>query len=222
MPRSTPSFVPAANTALHHPPSPLAASVARNIRRLRLARELSLEQLADETGIPLASLEEIEAGYGDPTLEAAWKIASALEVPFAALIAEQAPRGAVVVKKSKAKVIVSRDLGLTTRALLPFEEGRGVEFYELHLAPHHKESSEAHAPGTVEFLFVAKGALEVTVGREPPHVADEGDTICFPADLPHGYRNLAAEPAILYLIMTYRTGGRTEHDLSEAPKAAGE
>ncbi len=111
----------------------------------------------------------MEAGKSEPTLESAWRIATALEVPFAALIADQVPRGAVVMRKGKAKIIVSQDLGLTTRALLPFEEGRRVEFYELRLAAGHYEASEPHSPGTEEFLFVARGALEVTVGREPGH-----------------------------------------------------
>ena len=82
-----------------------------------------------------------------------------------------------------------------------------MEFYELRLAPHYREASAAHAPGTVEFLFVANGTVEVTVGREPDYLVSEGDTICFPADLPHGYRNVTADPASIYLVMTYREPG---------------
>jgi quercetin dioxygenase-like cupin family protein len=111
-------------------------------------------------------------------------------------------------RKDKAKTLVSEDLGLTTRSLLPFEENRRVEFYELRLAPHHRENADAHASGTVEHLFVARGALEVTIGRGPAHVVNEGDTICFPADLPHSYQNITAEPATLYLVMTYRDAAR--------------
>ena len=221
MPFSSPPVASSpAKVVSHYPPSALAVSIARNLRRLRAHRGLSLEQLAEEVGIVADSLDEIEAGSRGPTLEAAWKLAIALDVPFTALIAEQVARGAVVVRKDNAKIIVSRDLGLTTRALLPFEEGRGVEFYELRLAPHHKESSEPHAPGTEEFLLVAKGALEVTVGSEPPNIVNEGDTMCFPADLPHAYHNLAAEPATLYLIMTYRSARADQGSrLREAVKA---
>jgi transcriptional regulator with XRE-family HTH domain len=179
-------------------PSALAATVARNLCRLREHRGYSLDLLAERTGIDVPALDQVEAGKGEPPLESAWKIATALDVPFAALIADQAPRGAVVMRKNEAKVIVSEDLGLTTPALLPFEDGRRVEFYEWRLAPHHREASAAHALGTREFLFVANGTVEVTVGREPDYLVSEGDTIGFPADLPHGYRNVMADPASLF------------------------
>ena len=97
----------------------------------------------------------MDTGKGEPTLEFAWRIANTLEVPFAALIADQAPRGSVVIRKSKASLIVSEDLGPTTRALFPSLKDRGVEFYELRLAPHHHEISDPHRPGTAEILFVA-------------------------------------------------------------------
>jgi quercetin dioxygenase-like cupin family protein len=56
---------------------------------------------------------------------------------------------------------------------------------------------------------VAQGALEVIVGREPAHLVNKGDSICFPADLPHAYRNLTSAPATLYLVMTYPEKART-------------
>lgn len=190
-------------------PSTLSAAFARNARRLRGERGHSLEALAALAKVDPSALEQVEAGKGEPTLEFAWIIANALGVSFAALIAEQAPRGSIVIRKNKTNLIVSEDLGLTTRPLFPAQEDQGVEFYELRLAPHHHEVSEPHRFGTVEILFVAQGSLEVTVGREPGHLVNKGDTICFPADLPHAYRNLTAEPATLYLVMTYPGPART-------------
>ena len=178
--------------------------MARNVRRLREERGYRLEHLAHRAEIDLESLSQMEMGAGEPTLELAWRIATALDVPFAALIADQAPRGAVVMRKEKTCLIVSEDLGLTTRPLFPFQEDRRVEFYQLRLAPHHHEVSERHSTGTIEILFVAEGTLEVTVGREPSQVLKDGDAICFPADLPHIYRNLSSAPATLYLVMTYQ------------------
>jgi transcriptional regulator with XRE-family HTH domain len=192
-------------------PSALSMTVARNVRRLRGERGYSIEQLAVLSEVTLSALLHMEAAKGEPTLELAWRIANVLRVPFSALTAGHVPRGAVVMRKNKANVIVSQDLGLTTRSLLPFQENRPVEFYELRLAPHHAETSEPHAAGTVEILFVAEGVIEVCLGREPSHRIHKGDTICFPADLPHGYRNLTAMPATLYLVMTYRKLGESRH-----------
>jgi quercetin dioxygenase-like cupin family protein len=119
-------------------------------------------------------------------------------------MADHAPGGTVITRKERAKVIVSENLGVASRALSPFDEVSRVEFYELRVAPDHRETSQPHAMGTREMLHVAEGALEVVVGREPPYRVNKGDTIQFPADLPHSYRNLTALPATAYLVMTYQ------------------
>ena len=185
-------------------PSELSMTFARNIRRLRFHRGMTPEKLAQLAEIDPALVDQMENGKGEPTLALAWKLATALEVPFAALMAEHAAGGTVITRKDRAKVIVSADLGLASRALFPFDKDAGVEFYELRLAPHHHETSEPHAARTREMLHVAEGTLEVVVGREPPYRVNKGDTIQFPADLPHSYRNLSAMPATAYLVMTYQ------------------
>jgi transcriptional regulator with XRE-family HTH domain len=185
-------------------PSALSAIVAHNIRRLRFRRGLTVEKLAQLADINLLTVDQMENGKGEPTLALAWKLATALDVPFAALMAEHARGGTVITRKEKAKTIVSETLGVASRALFPFDEEARAEFYELRLAPDHHETSQPHAAGTCEMLHVAEGALEVTVGREPPHRVNKGDTIQFSADLPHSYRNLTAMPATAYLVMTYQ------------------
>jgi transcriptional regulator with XRE-family HTH domain len=185
-------------------PSELSTTFARNIRRLRFRRGLTVERLAQLADINLLTLDRMENGKGEPTLALAWKLATALDVPFAALMAEHAAGGTFITRRDRAKVVVSADLGLASRALFPFDEEAGVEFYELRLAPHHHETSKPHAAQTREMLHLAEGALEVVVGREPPYRVNKGDTIQFPADLPHSYRNLSAMPATAYLVMTYQ------------------
>jgi mannose-6-phosphate isomerase-like protein (cupin superfamily) len=91
----------------------------------------------------------------------------------------------------------------TSRALFPFDGDHQVEFYELKMGPLHREAAEPHAAGTRENLFVAKGAVEITVGIEKPQTLMEGDAILFEADVPHVYKNLVASEATLYLVMTY-------------------
>jgi transcriptional regulator with XRE-family HTH domain len=185
-------------------PSVLSATIGRNIRRLRFRRGLTVERLAQLADVNLLLVDQMETGKCEPSLAVAWRLADALDVPFAALIAEHAPGGTVITRKDRAKVFVSQDLGLASRALSPFDEESRVEFYELRLAPHHVENSRPHAARTQEMLHVAEGALEVTVGREAPHQVNKGDTIQFTADLPHSYRNLTALPATAYLVMTYQ------------------
>jgi transcriptional regulator with XRE-family HTH domain len=59
--------------------------LARNLRRLRLERGLSQENLAAEAVIRQALVSAIEAGSSNPTLDSLSKLARALQVDFVEL-----------------------------------------------------------------------------------------------------------------------------------------
>jgi transcriptional regulator with XRE-family HTH domain len=181
----------------------LAALVGRNLRRLRTRRGHSLERLAKLSGVSRAMLSQIETGKSAPTINLLWKVSTALGVPFATLMNGQEARGTTVLVRDKAKILTSSDGRFSSRALFPFSGERKVEFYELRLAPNHREDADPHAPGTLENLVVAQGTVEIIAGRDAPQVLGEGDAIAFEADVPHSYRNLRASEAVIYLVMTY-------------------
>lgn len=180
----------------------LAPVVGRNLRRLRTERGLSLERLAQASGVSRAMLGQVELGQSAPTINVLWKIARAVDVPFSALITSAQATGAKVLRAAVAKRLTSSDGSFSSRALFPYDEPRRVEFYELKLTPKGVEKAEAHAPGTTENLVVAKGAVAVDIGGQT-HELGTGDAILFEADAPHVYRNTGAGEAVVYLVMTY-------------------
>jgi transcriptional regulator with XRE-family HTH domain len=192
-----------AGSAPADPLTDLPLIVGRNLRRLRVRQGHSLERLAKQSGVSRAMLGQIETGKSAPTIGLLWKIAVALGVPFANLLASDHARGILVLRRANAKLLSSNQGQFTSRALFPFDGERQVEFYELRLAPLHRENADAHAPGTRENLVVARGAVEIVSGSERPVTLSEGDAILFEADVPHSYRNLGTEEAILFLVMTY-------------------
>lgn len=177
--------------------------VGRNLRRMRVRKGYSLERLAKQSGVSRAMLGQIETGKSVPTIGLLWKVATALGVPFANLIATDEARGTQVFRRTSAKILSSNQGRFTSRALFPFDGDRQVEFYELRLAPLHYEIADAHARGTRENLVVAKGTIEIVSGSERPVTLAEGDAIVFEADVPHSYRNLGVDEAIAFLVMTY-------------------
>jgi mannose-6-phosphate isomerase-like protein (cupin superfamily) len=147
-------------------------------------------------------LGQIELGQSAPTINVLWKIASALGVPFSALITARGAVGPHVLRAEGAKHLTSQDGAFSSRALFPFDEPRRVEFYELRLVPGGVERADAHNPGTTENLVVAEGSVEIEVGGRKEVLA-RGDAIVFEADSPHVYRNRAPGETVMYLVMTY-------------------
>jgi len=189
------------------PPRPqnesLAAIVSARLARLLASRSDALGRLSELTGIDAADLEKIETGAATPTIGDLWKIANALGVPFGRLVATKERQGVLVLRKGEPGRLQSSGGKFTSRALFPYDYQRPVEFYQVEIAPGHIERAEAHGPGARENLVVAKGSVEIVVGREAPVRLEEGDAIVFLADVPHSYGNPGDSPALLHLVMSY-------------------
>jgi transcriptional regulator with XRE-family HTH domain len=180
----------------------LAPVVGTNLRRLRTRRGLSLERLAQISGVSRAMLGQIELGQSAPTINVLWKIARALEVTFSALISARTQTGAMVLRSTDSKILTSKDRTFSSRALFPFDEPRRVEFYELRLGAGAVEEADPHPPGTSENLVVTAGTLEIDAAGDT-HRLETGDSILFEADTPHAYRNPGRVETVMYLVMTY-------------------
>jgi rhodanese-related sulfurtransferase/transcriptional regulator with XRE-family HTH domain len=177
--------------------------VGENMKHLREARGLSLDQVARMTGLSRTVLGQIELGKTPPSVSVVWKIAQAFEVHFSALLATQARLETRVLRAGDAKRLVSPDGRYSSRALYPFAEKPEAEFYELFLAAKSREDAQPHAPGTRENLIVTSGKLELQVG-EKKYELEKGDAIVFTADVPHAYVNISNDECWMYLVMTYK------------------
>src|SRR6059058_1253462 len=99
------------------PPSPpasvaggdLTTVVGDNLRKLRAQRGLSLEKLAQQSGVSRAMLGQIELGQSAPTINVLWKIAAGLGVTFSALLTAQPRSGPRVLRGKEARVLSSAD-----------------------------------------------------------------------------------------------------------------
>ena len=148
---------------------------------------MSLDDLAQASGVSRAALSQIETQKSNPTVGVLWKIAVGLGIPFAELIG--APRGgARVLRREDSQILRSADGRFESRPLAPAGASPMVEVYELRLMARSMHRSDAHAAGTYEILVVLSGVVRITVEGEA-HDLSAGDSIAFPADRPHSYEN---------------------------------
>ncbi len=177
------------------------ADVGTNLRQLRKQQGHSLDALARLSGVSRAMLGQIETGKSIPTVTLVWKIASALGVSAAALIASPKRARAVVLPKSGARLITCSEGRYILRAFASPEIVQGIKFYELRIAPGHRELVNAYGPGTCISFAVATGSIEVGIGETEPVQLAEGDGILFEADVVQSYFNPSAVTATAYLVI---------------------
>ncbi|MBF0545131.1 MAG: helix-turn-helix transcriptional regulator [Candidatus Riflebacteria bacterium] len=175
--------------------------LANNLKKIRDSRKLSLDRVADLTGVSKSMLGQIERGESNPTISIVWKIANGLKISFTDLINVHQPE-IVVLKKAEVEPLVDDGGKYKIYPFFPFEEGRRFEMYSVDIEIDGKLNAEAHGEGTEEFLSIFQGELTVRVD-EKEYTIKKGDSIRFKADKPHGYRNSGNELAMLSMIVFY-------------------
>lgn len=180
----------------------LARHVAESLRHHRKVQQLSLDELAQKSGVSRAALSQIEGARTNPTLAVLWKIAVGLGLPFQQLLGTQAGTGPKVLRAGDSPPLRSANGQMESRLLSPGGSPPGLEVYELKLTPRGAYQSEPHSKGTTETLVVMTGALRMTVGDESFDLAT-GDTIFFNADAPHVYESRSSHPTRLLNVICY-------------------
>ncbi len=182
----------------------LAAAVGSNIERHRRKRSVTLEELERRTAIDVPILERLERGELIPSLRAVWTLATALEVPFGALVAHPGrPDVAFSIRRSgQGRVVASSDNGFRSRALSPLGQAEAPEVYEISLAPGCVEEAHAHAAKTYEHLTILRGTLVVQTSDDLARL-EAGDVLFFRADVPHRYENPGDVETVAHLVMSY-------------------
>ncbi|MET8146238.1 XRE family transcriptional regulator [Sphaerisporangium sp. NPDC005288] len=159
-----------------------AVAVGEQIRRRRAQRGMSAAELARRAGLSKATLSGLEAGTGNPTIDTLDAVAVALHIPLTDLLARDTDSGPVHVPAT----VASQDE--PTRELLRrVGSGHSLELWRLRMPPRTGLAGVPHAPGTVEHLLIASGAVAAGPGGDVRELTP-GDLLAFAGDRPHSYR----------------------------------
>lgn len=174
------------------------------LKSIRSERGWSLDQTAARTGVSKAMLGQIERRESTPTVATLWKIATGLGVPMTALLEADRGDDDVLLLRDAADLRVRPSQEGMQRALIfPYEARFGFELYELTFAPGFESISDPHDIGVVEHITVQHGEVELLVEEEWRPLR-QGQSLRFPADRRHGYRNRTGEEAVVMDLIHYR------------------
>jgi transcriptional regulator with XRE-family HTH domain len=180
--------------------------IARNLRRWRVTRGMTLSALAEQAGVAKSTVSLIERGQGNPSSDSVWALAAALGVPFASLFHDEPSTDDVTVVRADDAVIATDPAGLETsglisRHLLTRAGGALIEIYTLVLEKGAVREAQAHTSGMFEHLTVATGTVEISTDSFS-EVLGQSDLISFRADRPHSYRVIEG-PVLLVAVHEY-------------------
>lgn len=167
-------------------------TLGRHIQELRIARGLSLSQLAADAGIAKSNLSRLEQGNGNPTIDTIWRLAMQLDVPFGNLV-------------SPISDPVGED-GVLVRLIDQGNASPKVDVYWMSCAPNTVRTAEAHTSGARESITVVSGQMQTGTDTEQK-IIHPGETHSFCADRPHQYRTFELWTTVIVTVVYGHAGG---------------
>lgn len=165
----------------------LALTLGTQIRSFRELRNMTIKQLADQTGLSSALISQVERDLANPSISSLKEIANALEVPLGAFFENYTQATSPVVRKNERKKLIPNDK--ITYELLSRDMSGKMELIYNIFEEGASTGDEMYAHAGEEGGLVIQGTMEVTIGTDV-YTLNEGDSIYFKADIPHRYRNI--------------------------------
>src|SRR5215210_8835879 len=145
------------------------------VRELRRGRGLTLEDLAEQSGVSRAMISKLERGEKNPTLVVAAKLAEGLGTTLSKLAGMGEGGEVIIVPRNKRMVMRDPETGFERQLLSPNFAGVGVEFIRNKIPPRSTSGEfPPHRKGVEEHIVVEDGTLRATLGGEQ-YLLGEGD-----------------------------------------------
>ncbi|QLL09464.1 helix-turn-helix domain-containing protein [Mycobacterium vicinigordonae] len=155
------------------------------LRAVRRQRGLTLEELADQTGLTKSYLSKIERGQSTPSIAVALKVARALDVDVGRLFSDEAAQEKFTVDRASDR---THSQGGRYHALAGALLGKSMSPFVVR--PTDTPSDDPHPTHTgQEFVFVHTGTVELEYGDQTVTLR-AGDSAYFDASVGHRLRAL--------------------------------
>jgi transcriptional regulator with XRE-family HTH domain len=188
------------------------ASFAERLIAIRKQRKLSLDDIAEGSGLSKSYLSKVERKQAVPSITTVVKVAKMLRVRVSELLGEPPPDNPIlVVRRNHGKKFVAGGSVTNTHEALAAD--RATKLMEPFLlrpplsydASTYDSDSVFSFPGE-HFCFVVSGVVEIDF---PDRIVrlEAGDSIYFDSEIPHWTRSVKDALAEILVIIAPRRGG---------------
>ena len=162
---------------------------------------LIVRALASRSGLSSSMISDVERAAKSPTISTLAALSEALEMPLSTLVESREPVRMRVVKAAERQWLVEPGTGAKRDRFAPAVAGSEVEFLRYVVPPRTLAGPfPAHAPGTIEHVYLTAGTLQITLGNEVAQL-EAGDVCSCYADAPHDFDNRKGKVAAELVIV---------------------
>ena len=179
-------------------------SVGNRLRVIREERGLSQRELAQRASISTNAISLIERDENSPSVSTLQNLAAALNIKMSYFFEDQEATQVLHVKRSNRPVISSK--GLQIEGLggkLNYQE---MEPFLISLEPNSGSGERQVVHTGHELVYCLSGNVEYLIDGQI-YPLEAGDFLLFEAHLPHLWRNVTDEVAVILLVL--QSSGQT-------------
>jgi DNA-binding transcriptional MerR regulator/mannose-6-phosphate isomerase-like protein (cupin superfamily) len=176
---------------------PNADPIGPRLRRMRLRKGYSLSKVARAAGVSVGFLSALERGQMTASVATLRRIARFYRMNILALF-DPSNSNPGRVRPADRKVL---DAGPGVRMELLAWGNTLMEPHLFRVAPA-SGSGESYAHDGEEFLFILKGALEISLADGERHLLQEGDSFYFESNNAHRWKNPGKKETLVLWINT--------------------
>lgn len=179
----------------------LSGQLGKTIQRLRKAYNLSLSELAEQSGVAKSIISQIERNETNPTLATIWRLSQALDVSIERFLvsSEENP---FISRSSKGDtpILVSDDGKMRLAIIGWLKTVEWLQWYDVQAEAGAVLDSDAHQRGSIESLSIISGTFVVEIGGVSETVR-AGETLRYRCDRPHTIRCMGDTPAHAMMVV---------------------
>jgi transcriptional regulator with XRE-family HTH domain len=173
----------------------MPSSVGAALRKVRSARNLSLADVAEATGISASFLSLVEKDKSDITIGRLHRLIEFYGISITDLLPFTAhTEYPQVVSASDRRMLHSAAEGVDVY-LLSTDTARQMMPLEVVFEPGARLAEPGRHPGE-EFILVLEGVLDLELEGSAPRVLEAGDSAYYPGERPHLLANASATEAL--------------------------
>jgi transcriptional regulator with XRE-family HTH domain len=165
----------------------MVRAVGASIRAARKRRRLTLQELADRTGVSVSMLSMLERGVASPSIGTLVSVSSALGLHMAQLFQDPAAHPPSPVRRLAEQVTVQAAEGVSRR-LVHTDLDHDLEMVVNEYEPGTSSAAAPVHHEGMEFGLIISGTLTVRLG-DTEYVLAPGDGISYDSTTPHVLSN---------------------------------
>jgi transcriptional regulator with XRE-family HTH domain len=171
-------------------------SIGKKLQKMRKGKKWSMNQLANETGLSIEYLNQVEKGEVIPPVAIILQLSRALEVDSSILLkAEKQKAG-----KKADQDFQKRTEDYAYQTLTPGAQNKHLKAFKIFIDPQSDHKGVSYQHVGEEFIYVLKGKIQVTVG-DNQSILKVGETIHFNSAIIHKLSNISDAQAELLVVL---------------------